>query len=245
MSNWIKEFLIDPCWTVMKVILMGIGGFTTFTLVFEGHQTWQSIKPTGLVNTMIFEEIPEFVIYLAIAFGVIATVALQYFIDFEEYERKKGESVKFGVKYIVAGICTAVTAAFVSYIVCFFGLDYVIDKQIDNIGLAFIICTVISAVVTFVIDAWLYHRIVDGTVLALWNNAQKKIREEAEAAAAEAAQALKDQELRDAVFRTIKDKCEAAGLADEEKIAKICEVITDPETQESTLDALIKAYKGA
>lgn len=236
MSKWYTDVLINPSWTPTKVILMGIGGFSTATTFASGLSTWVAIvTSTKVVNTMIFENVPEFVIYIAIAFGVIATVVLQYFIDFEEHMRKKNETLKFEAKYIVAGACTGVTAAFVSYIICFFGLD-LLGKTIDNIGLAFIVCAFCSAVATYVIDAWLYHRIVDGTALRLWNKGQKAIREAAE-------QAAKDAEFRDLVFRTVADKCKAAGLTDEEKIAMIAECITDPEKQEATLDALIKAYK--
>ena len=235
-SKWYVDVLINPSWTPTKVILMGMGGFSTATTFLSGFSTWITIIiSTKVVNTMIFENVPEFVIYIAIAFGVVATVVLQYFIDYEEYMRKKDEAIKFSAKYVVAGVCTAVTAVFVSYIICFFGLD-LSGKTIDNCGLAFIVCAAVSAVATYVVDAWLYHRIVDGTALRLWNKGQEAIREAAE-------QAAKDEELKALVFRTVADKCKAAGLVDEEKIAMIAECITDPEKQEATLDALIKAYK--
>jgi hypothetical protein len=230
------DVLINPSWTPTKVILMGMGGFSTATTFISGLSTWIAIvTSTKVVNTMIFENVPEFVIYIAIAFGVIATVVLQYFIDFEEHMRKKNETLKFEAKYIVAGTCTGVTAAFVSYIICFFGLD-LLGKTIDNIGLAFIVCAFVSAVATYVIDAWLYHRIVDGTALRLWNKGQEAIRQAAE-------QAAKDEELRAAAFRIIADRCKAAGLTDEKKVAEIAKIVTDPETQEKTLEALINAYK--
>lgn len=244
MSSWIKEFLINPCWTALKVILMGIGGLATLSTAIEGFRTWQSISDsTKLVNTMIFENVPEYVIYAAIAFGVIITVLLQYFIEYEEHMRKKNEIFKFEIKYVVAGLCTAITAAFVSYVVCFFGLDLT-GKTIDNAGLAFVICVPISAVITWAIDAWLYHRIIDGTVLMLWNKGQAKLREEAEAVVREQAAALAEQELKDAIFRTVEAKCKAAGLLDEEKIARIAKLVKDPEEDSAVLDALITAYKG-
>ena len=215
---------------------MGMGGFSTASTFLAGFRTWLDlVTSTKRVNTMIFENVPEIVIYAAIAFGVIITVLLQYFIDYEEYLRKKNESVKFGAKYVVAGVCTGITAGFVSYIICFFGLD-LIGKTIDNMGLAFIVCAFCSAVATYVIDAWLYHRIVDGTALRLWNKGQEEIRKRAEEAA-------KNEELRQLAFLAITDRCKAAGLTDEKKIAEIAEVVTDPEKQSATLDALIKAYK--
>ena len=219
---------------------MGMGGFSTVSTFVAGFSAWIAVvTSTKVVNTMIFENVPDFVIYIAIAFGVLVTVALQYFIDYEEYMRKEEKSVKFGVKYIVAGACTAVTAAFVAYIICFFGLDAVFsDKTVNNIGLAFILCTVIAAVATYVIDAWLYHRIVDGTALRLWNKGQEAIRQAAE-------QAAKDAELRASIFRIVEAKCKADGLVDEEKIKVIAGMITDPDAdeQKELLEKLIALYK--
>ena len=160
----------------------------------------------------------NWIMYLGMAFGILFCLALGYYFKFQVYQEKHPDyKVKFEVKYAVAAFCTLIASVIVSYVVVFFGLGYIApETEITQDSIAFLMALAIGGFTTYIIDACLFHPLVDGTAAIAFNKAQDRIREE-----------LASEEARKAFLDAITTKAQSLGLVSEKKIDALKGMVAD------------------
>lgn len=197
----------QPSTWVAKLLFRGTGLYAVLSTFVSGLKTFLIVL-ADKGETMLFTA-DTWVIYLGMAFGIIFCLLLGYFFKYQEYcKNHKDVKVKFEARYAVAAFCTLLVSVLVVYVIMFYGLAYIApETEITQASIAFIASLAIAGFTTYIIDACLFHPIVDGTAAMMFNKTQDAIRE---AAASEAAQK--------AVFDAIAAKAQALGLGSEAKI---------------------------
>ncbi len=162
---------------------------------------------------MIFELEKEW-IYVALALGIIFTLFVGYFFKFQEYKKEHNQAdLKFDIKYVIALVVSFVFAGIVSYILTFKGLGFFLtDVVIDDNGFAFIMCFAIGAIIAYVIDAYIWHPVVDGYACTVYNKKQAELLHGVVAKSPE-------------VVEKIKAIAKAKGLIDEAKLMKLVSMV--------------------
>lgn len=168
-------------------------------------------------ETMLFTA-PEYIQYLGLALGILFMVALAYYFKYVEYQKHHPEAkIQFEVRYVVAAVCTMLVAAIVAYVIQFFGLSYIApETTIGEGALAFIVALFVGGAVTYIVDAVIFHPIVDGSAAMVFNKAQDKLREE-----------LASKEAKEKILAAVTEKARTLGLVDEAKIAALAKMVDD------------------
>ena len=163
---------------------------------------------------MIFEA-ENWILYIGLAVGILFCIALCYFFKYQEYKKNHPQKeIKFEVRYVVAAVCTLMVASIIAYVITFYGLGYVApETKIAEGAIAFIIALALGGFTTFIVDACVFHPIVDGTAAMAFNKAQEKVRQDAMRAAEE----LKTKEAQEAILNAIRDKVKALAPGLSEK----------------------------
>jgi type III secretory pathway component EscU len=199
----------QPTTWVAKLLFKGMSLYAVFSTFASGLNAFLVvIADKG--ETMIFTA-ANWILYVGLAVGILFTLVLCYFFEYQEYQKKHPETkVQFGVKYVIAAVCTMLVSAIIAYVITFFGLGYIApETEITQASIAFIIALAIGGFVTFIVDACIFHPIVDGTAAIAFNKEQEKAREK-----------LASEEAQKAFRDAICDKAKAIGfpLASDMKI---------------------------
>ena len=201
-----------------KLMFKGLSLYAVWSTFVSGMESLFLVA-SDRGETMLFTS-PEWIQYLGLAIGIIFMIIVAYFFKYQAYMKSHPDKmVKFEVKYVIAAVCTMLTAAIVAYVIQFFGLGYIApETQIAQGSLAFIIALFVGGAVTFVIDACLFHPIVDCSAAMIFNQTQQKIRE-----------AAASEEAKKKIMAAVTEKAKALGLIDEAKVAALAKMVDGPE----------------
>ncbi len=198
----------EPTTIVARLLFRGMGLYAVGSTFASGLQSFLLVVgQTG--ENMLFTT-ANWILYIGLAFGILFCTALAYYFKFQVYQKKHpDQKLRFEVRYAVAAFCTLIASTIVAYVIMFFGLGYVApETEITQDSVAFLIALAVGGFTTFIIDACLFHPLVDGSAAMAFNKAQDKIREE-----------LASKEAKEAFAKLIADKANALGLVSEKKIA--------------------------
>lgn len=207
---------INPVAVIAKVIFGGTSAYTIVTTFVAGLRAFIMVAGQGS-ETLIFA-CENYVLYLAIVLGIVFVLFVDYFLEWQEYQKKHPDEVlKFDIKYVVAALCTMLVSAIITYLCVFYGAGYIAEETIiQEVGLCFVIAFFASGVITYVVDACIFKRVCDGTMAALKVKSQKAIRE-----------ALESEAAKKALFNAIADKAKALGLVSDKKIEALAGLVGD------------------
>lgn len=205
--------------TLCRIVLIAITGDPLFygmddIIMGRGH------------DKMIFADtIETWILWVGIAIGVIALTAIGYWFKYQDYQMKNpDEQIKFETRYIVAAVLTVAVSALLSYVIVFYGLDYVIDETITEWKLAIVLAGIVGAICAYLADAFFFHPLADGIAAQAYVKSQALVREQL--ATEEAQKAITEAVVAKARdFGVISD----AGLAFVRKHAKS---VDDPDFME-------------
>ena len=208
----------EPTSLTAKLMFRGLSLYAVWSTFVSGLESFLMVA-ADRGETMLFTS-PEWIQYFGLALGVLFTIALAYFFKYQEYQKNHPETeVKFEVKYVVAAVCTMLSAAIVAYVIQFFGLGYVApETEIPEGSLAFIVALAVGGVTTYIIDACIFHAIVDGTAAMVSNKVQKSIRE-----------AAASEEAKRKILEAVTEKARTLGLIDEAKVAALNKMVDGPD----------------
>ena len=208
----------QPTTWVAKLLFKGMGLYAVFSTFASGLNAFLVVL-ADKGETMIFTA-DNWIMYLGLAVGIILCLILGYFFKFQVYQKKHSDvQLKFEVRYAVAAFCTLLVSAIVSYVIQFFGLGYIApETTITQASIAFLVALAVGGFTAFIIDACLFHPIVDGTAAMAFNKAQEKLREE-----------LASKEAQEALMKAITKKANDLGLVSEKKIEALQGMVKGPE----------------
>ena len=155
--------------------------------------------------------------YVGLALGIALCLLICYYFKWVEFQKHHpDEKIKFDVRYVVAGSCTLIVSILVSYVVMFYGIAYIApDTTISEEALAFLAAFLVGGVVTYIMDACIFHPLADGSAAIASNKLQEAIR-----------QAAASEEARKAFVQAVSDKAKALGLMSDEKIDALAGMVS-------------------
>ena len=208
--------LNPPILCTSKFVTQGMTGFSYYATLLAAIDVWIQTKQGE--NIMIFdtEIIPMWLILLAMVFGAVLLIVSKYWYQYEDKRKHSAEPVKWNHIYTIAIVATLVCAIASSYMIVMYGLDLFFDKQVTDVGLAFLLCFIVGAVSAYFFDALFPRYLADGRLAKIYADGQEAIRKIAESEAAQKA-------FMDAIAK----KANALGLVSENKIKALQGMVAD------------------
>jgi heme/copper-type cytochrome/quinol oxidase subunit 2 len=200
---------INPASGIAKFSLTGMAGFGYWSLLATSASVYLRSLAEG--HTMIFENIPNWVLYLGVVTGALILVLVKYFYEYEDKRKHSEQIIKWDHTYTIAIFLTVICAIVAAYLICIYGLDYIYGgNPIAQPGLAFLICFAISAVSAYFFDAFFPKYLADGTLAKIYADGQELIRERAAS-----------EEAQKALFNAFSEKIGALVNYDDAKIKMV------------------------
>lgn len=218
----------EPTAVVAKLLFKGIGLYTVGSTFASGLNSFLIVVGQKGEN-MLFTT-ANWILYIGLAFGIILCILLAYYFKYQVYQQKHPDKkLQFEVRYVVAAFCTLIAATIVAYVIMFFGLGYVApETEITQDSVAFLIAFAVGGFTTFILDACLFHPLVDGSAAMAFNKAQEKIREE-----------LASKEAQEAFSKLIVERANALGLNSDKKIEMLKGMVGEKGIDDPNFPALV------
>lgn len=232
--SW-SDVLRDPNWMVAKILFLAFGAWYMLSTILMYCQLMAHLIMTTRGSNMIFESIDVWVLRAGLILGVVAIAFIGYWFDWQDYMAKNNTTVKFSVRYVVAGGLTIASSIFVGYMVMEYGLALVCEDWVSTDPMfAGCITFAVGGILSFIIDASLFHPIADGTAASAWNKAQEAVREQ-----------LASDEAKSAFKSLVQTVCADFGVASEVDdvftfVSKYCK----DSTSLTEIKDLVKDYVG-
>jgi len=205
----------EPSALVAKLILKGSALYAILSTFANGLRSFLLVLARK-GDSMLFTA-AAWILYVGLGLGIVLCILLCYYFKWVEFQKHHpDEKVKFDVKYFVAGSCTLIVSILVSYVIMFYGINYIApDTTITEEALAFLTAFLVGGVTTYIMDACIFHPLADGSAAIASNKLQEAIR-----------QAAASEEARKALFNAVADKAQALGLVDEKKIEALAGMVS-------------------
>ena len=213
-----------PILGTSKLVTRGMTGFSYYATLFAAMDLWASKQGE---NIMIFaDDIPMWILIVAMVFGSVLLIFSKSWYLYEDKRKHSTEAVKWDHTYTIAIIATLVCAIASSYMIIMYGLEIFIEKQITDVGMAFLLCFIVGVVSAYFYDAIFPKYLADGRLAKAYADGQAIIREK-----------LASEEVQKKALELLKQKAVALGVP-EDRVTIFCKMAEKVNTED--LGALTK-----
>lgn len=223
-----------PTTIVAKLLFRGTGIYAIGSTFMSGLQSFLVV--IGQKGESMLFTAANWIMYVGMGLGIVLCLLLGYFFKYQSYqEHHPDKKVKFEVKYAVAAFCTLISAVIVAYVVIFFGLGYIApETEITQDSIAFLMALAIGGFTAYILDACLFHPIVDGSAAMAFNKTQDKIREE-----------LASEEAKKLFISAISKRANDLGLGSDKKIQALIGMVGDKGVDDPNFAMYVNLLKDA